>query len=111
MTTDAIDDENNGSDEALHSENKSRGETEIANIDISSYRTPSVAITDALLETTGQSRGDLPPLYQYFDTEALDRLLKSIRNGQADPEGKLELQYADYRIRIHMEGSISIYER
>lgn len=111
MTTDAIDDENNGSDEDFHPENKSHGEAKIANIDISSYRTPSAAITDALLETTGQSRGDLPPLYQYFDTEALDRLFKSIQNGQTNPEGKLELRYDDYTIRIHMEGSISIYER
>lgn len=110
MVTDGIDDKNKDVGGGFFRGGGGDEKDEVASADISSYRTPSAAIVDALLETTGKSRGDLPPLYQYFDPEALDTLFDSIRDGQTDPHGKLELQYADYRIHVHLKGSISIYQ-
>lgn len=110
MMTDGIEDQNKDAGGYFPRGGENNEDGEIVRVDISSYRTPSAAIVDALLEITGKSRGDLPPLYQYFDPEALNNLFDSVQDGQTDQHGKIELRYADYRIHVHTEGFISIYQ-
>lgn len=59
----------------------------------------STAVLDAVVETAGTDRLDLPPLYDAIDTEALDRIIASFDAGE-DVTEHVTFRYAGYRVTV-----------
>lgn len=66
--------------------------------------TPSEAIVLEVASRTGMDPFDLPPLYQYVDPEALDRLV--LGPGSC----RMTFEYAGYGVTIHETSHIDLRE-
>lgn len=58
-----------------------------------------------IAERTNVNTGDLPPLYESFDPEALDRLI------QGQGSCHVAFVYAGYEVTVSETGSITIHKR
>ena len=65
---------------------------------------PSETIVLEIAKRTGVDPGDLPPLYESFDPEALDRLV------QGQGSFRLTFKYTDYEVTVSEIGCIAIHE-
>jgi hypothetical protein len=65
---------------------------------------PSTILPIVLASLTNTSTAGLPPLYDYVDGEALDKLLQGSYGGEA----AVEFEYESYYIRITSAGDITI---
>lgn len=66
--------------------------------------TPSEAIVLEVASRTGMDPFDLPPLYQYVDPEALDRLVLGPGSCRAT------FEYAGYGVTVHETNHIALRE-
>lgn len=65
------------------------------------------AIVQEIASLEGVEPGDLPPLYETIDPEALNRTLKSLSDG----EGSFEFTYADYDVTVDSTGDVTVEPR
>lgn len=65
------------------------------------------SIVREIAKLEGVAPGELPPLYETIDTEALDRTLTSL----TDAEGSFEFTYADYEVRVDSNGDVRVEPR
>lgn len=66
---------------------------------------PSETIVLEIANRTGVDPGDLPPLYESVDPEALDRLV------QEQGSFRLTFEYTEYEVTVFGAGCIAIHER
>lgn len=66
---------------------------------------PSETIMLEIAKRTNVSPGDLPPLYESFDPEALDKLI------QGQGSFRLTFEYIGYEVTVSETGCIAIHER
>lgn len=68
----------------------------------------SSAIVDALLEITGEERGELTPLYEWTDPSALDEFVESV-DAQSDINGPVaQFPYEEYTVTVYSSRDVVI---
>ncbi|WP_324759767.1 HalOD1 output domain-containing protein [Haloarcula sp. GH36] len=78
-----------------------------AEYDFESNRSAVEAITVALADAAGVDPVDLPPLYDYVDSDALNSLFERFERGK-DSETILSFQVDTWNVFVHSDGRISI---
>lgn len=68
--------------------------------------TPTVAVVEALSEATGVPADDLPPLYEYVDTDALNGLFEGRRT-----TGFVRFQVGSWVVLVHADEYVRVYSR
>lgn len=64
----------------------------------------STRVIQALADSTGTDAGNLPPLYESVDPDALVRLVESLD----DPKGSIKFSHADHRLLISADGGVAV---
>lgn len=66
-----------------------------------------LAVVDAVAETTGTARNELPPLAEAIDPDAVEVLFESV-TGPSATDGRLTFRYAGCTVAVESDGSVSV---
>ena len=69
----------------------------------------STTVVTAVAKAADAEPTDLPPLYEYIDPDALDKLLGGGLGQAGGHDGYLTFTYADYSVTVHADGEIVVH--
>jgi len=69
---------------------------------------PSAAIVDAIAELTGREPGELIPLYESVDADALDALVRSTLSAEHRGDTQVSFRYHGYDITVQSYGVVTL---
>lgn len=68
-----------------------------------------LALSDALCELEGVTAGELPPIGDEVNLEALEELFHTLGSPDTSGMGEVTFRYLEYQITVHSSGQIEIY--
>jgi hypothetical protein len=72
-----------------------------------SDRSPAEVIIDALAEAAGVDPLELPPLYEFVDSDALDSMFEE-HNGAIDSNALLSFQNENWNVFVRADGRVRV---
>jgi len=69
----------------------------------------SMAVVEAVASVADEEVVDLPPLYEFIDTDALDNLFTP-RLKYGRPDGTISFEFAGYLVTVRSTGELLVYE-
>ena len=69
---------------------------------------PSIQVVMAVADAAGRSQGELPPLHEAIDPEALDRLFAPTVSEERRTRGRVVFEYAGYEIEVDGSGGVTV---
>lgn len=79
------------------------------NYDTEPEKTPADAVVRALAVATGRDPMDCPPLYEYVEPDALNKLFDGC-NTETDSETLLQFTYDDWQVFVRGGGTVTVCE-
>lgn len=67
----------------------------------------TVEIVETVAEETGRDPTSLPPIHDYIDTDALDRLFESTKTHDRR-QGQIDFTYSEHVITVTVDGDYTI---
>jgi len=73
-----------------------------------SGQTPIEAISEALAAVSGKELRDLPPLYEFVETEPLEALFEGFERREASDRALFYFPYLDWNVFVRGDGRIRV---
>lgn len=107
MTHDSDDHTSRRSDETP-SNSRSRTPDGAYRVALDPDESPTVAVARAVASLEGVHPGDLEPLNDWIDPDALDALVGPRSSGDAEGAASVEFYYLGYQVRLASDGAMTI---
>lgn len=69
---------------------------------------PSMAVVEAVADAAGRDVTAIDPLYEHFDPDALNTLVRSNGGPTADGDATVSFHFGDYRVTVAGDGGVIV---